>query len=134
MDGLSSDFTSASPSFIAPAARVSWSPGSLAAVAVVVVVAAAVVDARITRGRNGHVARERHAPIRGAASTAFPLFLPFSVFCLLAGLIWMEAGLGVTSLLREKHAWSICFDCGLQLWRLPPHPPLPPCSGGGEDT
>lgn len=23
----------------------------------------------------------------------------------------------MTSLLREKHAWSICFDCGV-LWRL----------------
>lgn len=94
MDGLSSDFTSASP-FIAPEL-----PGSAQTHGKPHINASVRLPWRISR-------TERAFPPPSSSSSS-------SVFCLLAG----KGRAHVTSLLREKHAWSICFDCGLlQIWR-----------------
>lgn len=96
MDGLSSDFTSASP-FIASSA-VSWPR-----IAQLCWKHTGIVRpmSAFTRCTARFPQRTRVWRLTRALSSMFSVYL-------------RGRGRGdVTSLLRENHAWSICFDCGL---------------------
>lgn len=96
MDGLSSDFTSASP-FIAPE-RVSCPQ-------IPQVCDKHAGDATLTSALIRRSVFPALTPRTAADMDVFPSM--FSFYLRGKGRAY------VTSLLREKHAWSICFDCGV---------------------
>ena len=103
MDGLSSDFTSASP-FIAPAPVSRPPPKKSPKFAQKTHAGDADVHARSRPAPHTARIRPTYGDWHGRTFSS-----PLNVLFLLAG---KRGRAYVTSLLREKHAWSICFDCG----------------------